>query len=716
MFVLHIALGGCLTAPAVRYGLTEDTGGHIAYVLGAAMAQAERTDVSHVDIVTRAFDAPELGAIHACPDQRVSAKLSIRRLVTANTGYLAKEALEAEEPAMAQAFHELLADGPRRPDVIHAHFADALRVARPAAQALGIPLIYTPHSLGIDKKQHMGAAVGAGLSRRIASERAALQQAEAVIVSSRDEAERQIEAYGVDVAARVHRIAPGVCLPRPLPDEAAAARALVDNFFTNPDRPLILAIARPVARKNLQALINAYAADPRLRAAANLAIVAGQRGPGIADTEESREVIAGLMRQAARPDLEGRIALPERHDPEVVPALYRLAAARRGVFVNPALHEPFGLTLLEAGAAGLPVVATREGGPQDILRSIGHGVTVDPCDTRAIGDAIHDLLEDGDAWTEASDAALRGIGAFDWSVWAARAQRVYARVARRARPVVSDPVPAPDRFLACDIDGTLTGCPDGAARFAAWAAHRRMPFAVATGRSISEARVILANWDLPEPDLFITAVGSEIHRPDASGRLHLCQDYAAHLDEGWDRAAALAVIATSGVPLQAEIEQRRWKLACFGDATQAQILRDAFAAAGIAARIIDSHGRLIDILPPAGGKAAAIGFAAARFGLDLGDCIAAGDSGNDIDMLQTCGSAILVSNALPEVGGLTDAAGLYRCRTPHANGVLEGLAHFAIPGAQGPREGRNPRIGRTGTGWHRTPGRNPHTADQAVGA
>ncbi len=44
---------------------------------------------------------------------------------------------------------------------------------------------------------------------------------------------------------------------------------------------------------------------------------------------------------------------------KIVPALYRLAAARGGVFVNPALNEPFGLTLLEAAACGLPVAATR---------------------------------------------------------------------------------------------------------------------------------------------------------------------------------------------------------------------------------------------------------------------------------------------------------------------------------------------------------------------
>ena len=50
------------------------------------------------------------------------------------------------------------------------------------------------------------------------------------------------------------------------------------------------------------------------------------------------------------------------------------------MFVNPALTEPFGLTLIEAAASGLPVVATNDGGPQDILRLCGNGVLVDPLD------------------------------------------------------------------------------------------------------------------------------------------------------------------------------------------------------------------------------------------------------------------------------------------------------------------------------------------------
>ncbi|MCI1143026.1 glycosyltransferase [Sphingomonas sp. WKB10] len=142
--------------------------------------------------------------------------------------------------------------------------------------------------------------------------------------------------------------------------------------------------------KNLAALARAYADDPALQAQANLVILAGQHAYASADERAS---LAELQAIADRPGMRGRIALPPQHDADDVAALYG-RAARGGVFVNPALHEPFGLTLVEAAAAGVPVVATRNGGPADIVATIGHGVLIDPEDTAAIGAAIGAIVGD----------------------------------------------------------------------------------------------------------------------------------------------------------------------------------------------------------------------------------------------------------------------------------------------------------------------------------
>ena len=98
-------------------------------------------------------------------------------------------------------------------------------------------------------------------------------------------------------------------------------------------------------------------------------------------------------------DLYGKIAIPKKHDFEhEVPGLYRIAAEKKGIFVNSALTEPFGLTLIEAAASGLPIVATEDGGPQDIIANCKNGELVDP-----LPDCRHRALA---AWKAGATVAL----------------------------------------------------------------------------------------------------------------------------------------------------------------------------------------------------------------------------------------------------------------------------------------------------------------------
>lgn len=673
MKIFHIALGGCLTAPPVRYGLTEDTGGHIAYVLGAATAQALRDDVSGVTLVTRAFDDPALGPDHAVSFQTIRPKLGIRRLRTPNGSYLTKQALADEIDALQRAFLTLLRDAAHRPDIIHAHFADAAVLARAARDAFDIPFVYTPHSLAIDKLNHITAAAGSPLSARISQERAALQAADAIVVSSRDEAERQLAAYGLEIDGKIHRVWPGVERPASATARSRSGHDLVAPHLTTPERPMILTIARPVQRKNLVMLARCYAASAALQARANLVILAGQHGPGAIGNDETAAVWSELQTIAAAPDMKGLFALPPRHSPEAVGSLYTLAQRSRGVFVNMALHEPFGLTLLEAASHCLPVIAGDRGGPPDIIAQIGHGRVIDPSDPSALETALADLFDNRAAWNDHANNARSNIAPFDWSVWANAASRIYNSLTNPRVPRLRR-----DFVLGCDIDNTLTGSRDAVTAFNRWHAGRQAIFAVATGRSIVEARRVLGEWDLPLPDVFVTAVGTEIHFADTGGGWSFASGYGDQLDMDWDRKAVRASIDASGLIWQADIEQRRWKFGCLGSVGDADRLRARLRRAGLRANVIPSHGGLIDVIPAGGGKGRALAFVAHRYGLSLQDVIAAGDSGNDIDMLTACGRGIVVGNALPEIAGLRDLPHLYHAQADFAAGVLEGLAFFGL--------------------------------------
>ena len=442
LFILHLALGGCLKAPPIRFGATADTGGHIAYVLDAVAAQAAVSSVAKISVVTRLFHDDQLDPDHGLSSQRLGSKIGIDRIATANRAYLEKEALADDLPDFIAAFCLHLSTLQHLPDVIHAHFADAAAAALAARARFGIPVVYTPHALGIDKRaQQLG---GEALDGRIAAERWAIAMADAIVVSSRDEADRQLHAYGVaDVAARIRCIPPGVP-DRGRPALSAPVLGRLADCLRDPDKPIVLSIARPVAKKNLSALVRAYRAIPALVERTNLVVLAGQHGGRHASTEE-RQIVGELERLCADERLRGRVALPPRHDSADVVALYRRAALG-GVFVNPALHEPFGLTLIEAAAAGVPVVATRNGGPVEIVGRIGHGLLVDPRDEAAIGTACLRIVADAELHRRLSRAALRNVGGYDWSIYAEQSVSLYASL----RPA--------SRRLARDIDQSPAGC------------------------------------------------------------------------------------------------------------------------------------------------------------------------------------------------------------------------------------------------------------------
>lgn len=677
MRVMSIALGGCIKAPPVAFGLTEDTGGHITYALGAAQALAARHDVSAVEIVTRLIDDPALGSAYARPYEVIDARLAIRRIDTGNRAYLSKEASCADRPAFIVALLRHIETADLRPDVIHAHFSDAAEVAAAVRARFGIPFIYTAHSLGIDKANSVGAD-GNSLNERIAHEGRAIVEADAIIASSRDEAERQLMLYPGASPARIHCVPPGASLDGAGPPDVAAAAALVAPFLRDPAKPMLLAIARPVRKKNLAALVDLYAADAHLRQRCNLVIVAGLRDGPDSGEDEQRAVIGSLIDRLDRHDLYGSLALPKRHGAGDVAGLYALAKATGGLFVNPALTEPYGLTLTEAATHGLPVVATVHGGPADIVARLGHGTIADPNDPGQFADAIRHLIDDRAAWNAASRNGQTRSRQLGWPAYAKRFVEIADGVIERAkRPAAMVRRAVCDDLLLSDIDNTLTGCPQGAA--ALCELLRRRPglgFGVATGRSLQEAQRLLAEWAYPEPNVLITSVGSEIYW--RNGRtLSADTDYAAHINQGWrPRLVASALKSLAGLKPQPPVDQRRYKLSYFADSEGvAAKVRARLVAAGVEARVIYSHGRLLDVLPARAGKGAAMVWAARRLGLPLSRIHAAGDSGNDLDMLQACPNAIVVANHESALTPLRATGRAYFASAPHAAGVLEALVH-----------------------------------------
>lgn len=79
------------------------------------------------------------------------------------------------------------------------------------------------------------------------------------------------------------------------------------------------------------------------------------------------------------------------------------------VFVSPALTEAFGLALLEVGAAGVPVVATRVGGVPEVILDGETGLLVAPADAVALADGVLSLLGDQGLARRLSSAAKERV-------------------------------------------------------------------------------------------------------------------------------------------------------------------------------------------------------------------------------------------------------------------------------------------------------------------
>ncbi|SFG55311.1 HAD-IIB family hydrolase [Methylobacterium gossipiicola] len=678
MFVVHIALQGCLRGEDVAYGLTADTGGHIRYLLDLVRACDQDTGIDRIVVATRLFNGP-LGADYAVPEERVSPKVSIVRLASSSPGYLAKEDLHGEVASLAQALIAWIEGQPVRPDVIHAHYADAAAVAARVEDRLGIPFAFTAHSLGRVKAKALGSLTPEtpSLGHRIAAEETALARAALVIASSRDEAEVQYALYKSYDPGLIRVLPPGSDLAR-----FQAARpcrrvdASIDRFLREPGKPALLALARPVARKNLAALVTAYGENPALQARANLVLVAGTRGDLDSLDGGMAETLRELLDLIDRYDLYGRVAYPKTHRPEDVPALYAYARVRGGVFVNPALNEPFGLTLLEASAAGLPLVATDSGGPNDIVETCGNGLLVDPRAPADIARACLRILDEPELRARFVAGGARAAAAYDWDRHAARYHALLRTLC------ASEPHPGePRQLLICDIDNTLVGCDAGLRAFRLWRSEQEgLAFGVATGRSFHSAMAILEQQASPRPQVMITSVGSEIYHLDANGVSYGADTaWRAVVSRDWDRAGVKAVL--SGVPgltPQGPLEQRTHKLSYFGDAALAQTARATLDAAGLAASIIHSHGRYLDVLPPAASKGTAVDHVRALYGLSEGDVFVAGDSGNDVEMLRARRQAIIVANFSDDLASHAALGHSYVARASHARGIIEGVAHFRM--------------------------------------
>lgn len=191
-----------------------------------------------------------------------------------------------------------------------------------------------------------------------------IRGADAVTSLSRDVAQRASRLSGrQDIEVLPCALEP--------PEPARSNRA---QLGWGPDEVVVLAIARLIARKNLELLVRAVgSAGLPLR----LEIV------GDGPERKSLEALAAAV-APARVAFAGAVDAKQK--------ALRLASA--DIFALVSLHEGFGLVYVEAMHAGLPVVAGNVGGQTDFIRDGANGLLVRPGDVAATARALGRLAGD----------------------------------------------------------------------------------------------------------------------------------------------------------------------------------------------------------------------------------------------------------------------------------------------------------------------------------
>jgi sucrose-phosphate synthase len=182
------------------------------------------------------------------------------------------------------------------------------------------------------------------------------------------------------------------------------------------------------------------------------------------------------------------------------------------------------------------------------------------------------------------------------------------------------------------------------------------------------------------PDVLITSVGSEIYY----GHDSIVEDigWRRTIDRHWDPDKLRALFSdVSGLRLQPKADQRPFKLSYFVDpdaAPSMQDLKRLVKEHGLRASLIYSHDEFLDLLPERASKGRALRYVAHRWGFPLDQVMVAGDSGNDMDMLRTGVSGVVVGNHHPELRPLRRRDEVYFSEAGYARGVLEGAHHHGF--------------------------------------
>jgi mannosylfructose-phosphate synthase len=351
-----------------------DTGGQVVYVLELSRKLAQLG--FDVDIWTRRFDdQPEIDIVNP--------RVRVIRAPCGGPDFIAKEYLHLHLMEWCENALRYVKRNRLVYQFIDSHYWDAGIAGQRLAEALGIPHVHTPHSLGFWKKRQMETDYPDradefeqkyNFAERIRHETILYNACSLLVATTPPQFDMLVDEYRAP-AEKVRMIPPGYDDNRFYP-VSEATRQMIRRRLKF-EGQVVLAIGRLARNKGYDLLIRAFSVVARRAPEATLHLAIG----GTKLNPAERALLAELKRLTRRLGLQARVRF-SGYVPEHRLADYYRAA---DVFALSSRYEPFGMTAIEAMACGLPAVITVHGGLYRAVAFGRHALYGDPFDREDFG-------------------------------------------------------------------------------------------------------------------------------------------------------------------------------------------------------------------------------------------------------------------------------------------------------------------------------------------
>jgi sucrose synthase len=193
----------------------------------------------------------------------------------------------------------------------------------------------------------------------------------------------------------------------------------------DPDKPPVFTMARFDKIKNITGLIHAFGMSKKLQKSCNLIFAAGTIHIEDSSDIEERSEITKAYDLIERFNLHGKVRWLPSINKLDTGEVYRIIADHKGVFVQPALFEAFGLTVIEAMASGLPTFAPKFGGPLEIIEYGVNGFLLNTSKPELISKSLDNFIDqceaDKNLWKTISVNGVKRVhDRFNWKSYSQR--------------------------------------------------------------------------------------------------------------------------------------------------------------------------------------------------------------------------------------------------------------------------------------------------------